>query len=164
FTRASDGKSVKVGAGNYSVAAGNYELSVLPATGRILREYWTNLANNSLASAGSTLKSKRSLVARADGFDYLPRFESVPLGRGLRFTERIRGYVHPPKTGLYRFALTTVHVETVLHLSRTDRPEDVVQIAFRTPSGNVGPSLQEVTPVPLQPARTYYLQVVHEPD
>ena len=88
----------------------------------------------------------------------------MPVRAGLRITERIRGYVHPPKTGLYRVALTTVHVETALRLSRTDRPEDVVQVAFRTPSGNVGPSLQEVTPVPLQAGRKYYVEVVHESD
>jgi hypothetical protein len=161
FTRLSDGKSVKVSAGH---SIWDTELVLLPATGRILREFWTNLVSNSLTPAGTTLRSKRVRVARPDGFDYLPRFESISLGPGLRFTERIRGYVQPPKTGLYRFALTSVHVETVLLLSRTDRPEDAVQIAFQAPDSKVGPSLQQVTPVPLQAGRKYYIEVVHESD
>jgi len=85
------------------------------------------------------------------------------LRRGLRFTERIRGYVQPPQTGLYRFALTTIHVETALHLSPTDRPEDMVQVAWRAPDGG-GTSLQDVTPVPLQAGHKYYVEVVHESD
>jgi hypothetical protein len=64
---------------------------------------------------------------------------------------------------LYRLALTTVHLETVLLLSRTDRPEDVVQVAFQAPDGG-GTSLQDVTPVPLQAGRKYYVEVVHESD
>jgi hypothetical protein len=160
----SDNNTIKVAAGAYAVVAANFRLAALPATGRILREYWTNLPNNSLSAAGSILKSKKSILAVPDGFDYLPRFEAVSLGRGLRVTERIRGYVHPPTNGLYRFALTTVHVETALHFSRTDRPEDVVQIAFQTPDSRVGPTLQQVTPVPLQAGRKYYVEVAHESD
>lgn len=161
FTRVSDGKAVRVRAGNHALAAANSPLAALPTTGRILREYWTNLANGSLVTAGSTLNWKRSLVVPPDGHDYLPRFESAPLRPGLRFSERIRGYIQPPKSGLYRFALGTVHVETVLHLSRTDRPQDMVQIAFRGADG-AGPSIEEITPVPLQAGRQYYVEVIHE--
>jgi hypothetical protein len=161
FTRLSDGRSAKVTAGN---SIWDAELVLLPETGRILREYWTNLVGNSMTPAGSTLRSKQVRSQRPDGFDYLPSFESRPLAPGLHFRERIRGYVQPPKTGLYRFALTTVHVETVLLLSRTDRPENAVQVAFQTPDSKVGPSLQQVTPVPLQAGRQYYIEAVHESD
>src|SRR5207245_7183545 len=41
--RLSDGEAVRVGAGNYTVAAPGYELAPQPLTGSILREYWTNL-------------------------------------------------------------------------------------------------------------------------
>ena len=161
FTRASDGKMVKVGAGNHSVAAAHTELSALPATGRILREYWTNLASNVLFPAGSTLDSSRS-VDKPDGWDHLERFESKRLPRSTPYVERIRGYVHAPTNGLYRFAITTVHVEAALHLSRNDKPEEVVQVAHRNPIG--GDTLNHVTPVPLQAGRKYYIEIVHESD
>jgi hypothetical protein len=163
FTRTSDGKHLKIGKGYYAVAEAGYAFVTLPATGRILREYWTNLVNKAIDPSGAVLRSKRSSLTPRDGYGYLARFEAVPVRTNLHVIERIRGYVHPPTNGWYRFALTTVHEETALLLSRTDRPEDVVQVAYRNPEG-IGPSLQEVTPVPLKAGHMYYVEVVHESD
>ena len=163
LTRVSDGAHADVPAEYYTIAATNVELAALPMTGRILREYWTNLTSHSLAPAGSTLRSKRTSADIPDGWDYLERFQSKPVPRAPRFVERIRGYVHPPTNGLYHFAITTLHVETALHLSRSDKPEDLWQIAWKRPNGR-GPTLDEVIPVPLQAGRKYYIEIVHESD
>jgi hypothetical protein len=163
FTPATGGKPVKVRAGNYAVAGADYELAALPLTRHILREYWTNLTGNALFPAGSPLASERASAPPPDGWDYLERFESKPVPGARGFFERIRGYVHPPKSGLYRFAVTTTHVESALHVSRTDKPEEIVQVAWRHPDGG-GNTLENVTPVPLEAGRKYYIEIVHESD
>ena len=45
LTRSSDEAAVKVPAGYYAIAATNMELAALPATGSILREYWTGISD-----------------------------------------------------------------------------------------------------------------------
>jgi hypothetical protein len=77
--------------------------------------------------------------------------------------ERVRGYVHPPKTGAYRLVITRLQVETALHLSRSDRPAEVKQVAFRHPDGG-GQTLENVTPVSLVAGRKYYIEAVHSSD
>jgi len=59
--------------------------------------------------------------------------------------------------------VTSVHIDTTPYVSHTDKPEDVVQVAFRHPNGS-GTELNGVTPVPLQTSRKYYLEIVRESD
>src|SRR5262249_38885096 len=147
------GRAVKVHAGQYSRVAPGAVLAALPATGRILREYWTNSA---AFFAGPVPPAQPP-----DGWDYLDRLESKPLQPRHRFKERIRGFVHPPVTGLYRFALSNVQFETALHISRTDKPEDAAQVAWRHPDGG-GSELDQVTPIPLTAGRTYYIEAIYQ--
>lgn len=63
----------------------------------------------------------------------------------------------------YRFAVSSVDVETALHLSRNDTPGEVVQVAWKHPDGG-DPGLDKVTPVPLQADRKYYIEAIHESD
>jgi hypothetical protein len=159
FRQISDGRTVDVPAGYHALTGKNaFSPKPLPATGRLLREYWTNYTGNFLQEA----LVDPTIASHPDGFDYLPKFESEPLRRGLRFGERLRGYVQPPKTGLYRFVLSAVHVETRLLLSRSEKPEEVVQGAHRSERG--GDDLNDVTPVPLEAGRMYYIEVAHESD
>lgn len=63
----------------------------------IIDRYWTNFTGY----FSQSIQSNPALGARPDGWDYLERFQLKPLKPGQRFGERIRGYVHPPVTGLY---------------------------------------------------------------
>src|SRR5437773_7108038 len=93
FKSASDGKKVKVTAGQYARAGTNVDLvAALPATGKILYEYWTNFPDTQNYFWWESISGDPSVV------EYPARFEA-PSHAGSNFVARIRGYVHPPKTG-----------------------------------------------------------------
>jgi hypothetical protein len=56
FKRTDGGKPLMIGAGHYAEAAPNVEFAALPVTGKILREYWTNLSNKALFPSGTVLR------------------------------------------------------------------------------------------------------------
>lgn len=157
FERTRDGVQVKVTSGNYSEAADGVHLASLPATSHLLREYWTNYTGNFV----QLVMADPAMASHPDGYDYLPSFESQPFRTGLHFGERLRGYLHPPKTGWYRFALAGIGAEVPLLLSRTEKPEDIVQVAFGNAEGT-GTDLNNVTPVPLEAGRMYYIESADE--
>ena len=153
FTRMSDEQFVRVGADHFAVAATNYELSALPLTGSILREYWTNVPG---IFFDTYLTSNTNYPDHPSGRDYLPRFET-PSNVVTNYGARIRGYLLPPQSGNYTFWITAEEGGD-LYLSRDDNPDRRMQIAHREPKGNTHHS----APVPLQAGHKYYIEVLQK--
>jgi hypothetical protein len=151
FTRAADGKVVAVTAGNYAVAASNYELRALPLTGTILREYWTNLQSDVHIIL---LLANPQFPDHPNGRDYLDKLES-PSGWGENYGARIYGYLHLPKTGEYTFWIEAGGVGE-LWLSPDDKPENRQQIGFSSESPRV--QGQPSSPISLIAGRKYYIE------
>jgi hypothetical protein len=158
FTRASDGSAVKVTAGNYAVAAPNYKLLAQPLTGSILREYWTNLFGNGYMS----MLMAHPNFPDPSGREYLNSFEA-PSHWGHNYGARIRGYLHPPRTGDYTFWIAAGDMAELL-LSPDENPENRQQIAYA-----YGEDVHEWTkqrpqqssPVRLVAGRIYYIEARH---
>ena len=163
LTRVSDGKAVKVTAGHYAVAATNSELTALPATGRILREYWTNYPGTFEAA----MSSDSTISDHPQGWDYITRFETPP-NVATRSGERVHGYVHPPTTGEYRFSIAnTGRGSSFLFLSPDDKRENRVHIAeFATTarSSASGVPRNRSGLISLVAGRKYYIESLHEAD
>jgi hypothetical protein len=158
LTRAGDGVAVKVSAGQYTVAAANYELAALPQTGRILYEYWTNFPDRNNYFWWESISGDPSVV------EYPARFEA-PSHAGSNFVARIRGYVHPPKTGDYTFWLAGDN-NCYFLLSPDDQPENKVNIAT---ANNTKPrewtdeiNLQQSTSISLIAGRKYYIEAAQK--
>ena len=64
LTRGSDGAKVKVPAGYYAIAAAATELAALPATGGILREWWSGVNGQTIQD----LRGDSRFPAHPDGF------------------------------------------------------------------------------------------------
>jgi hypothetical protein len=163
LTRLSDGKLVNVGAGNYAVAAANYELSALPQTGSILHEFWTNAPGRSKVLGAPAGQGNWWEWTQPDRVEYLVNFEAAP-HKGDYFSERIRGYLHPPRTGRYTFWIAGNDWCRFL-LSRDDQPQNKVYMAN---AGDVNPlewtkdagRTQHSPAVTLVAGRKYYIEVV----
>src|SRR5262249_35617449 len=95
FTRLSDGRSVKVGGNSHSIATANSDLTVLPSTGGILREAWTNVPGTYHASY---LRLHPKYPNNPDISQTLKTFEG-PVNAGENYGARYRGFLHPPVTG-----------------------------------------------------------------
>jgi hypothetical protein len=157
LTRASDGKAVKVTSGYYAPAAPNAELAALPQTGSILYEYWTNVSG----IFDPTWDVK--LGDHPDGMEYLALFEAKGKS-GDNFGERIRGYVHPPKTGDYTFWIAGDGFAT-FKLSRDDQPRNKVRLATsqetkKQPREWTNQGKQQSTAITLVAGRKYYIEAV----
>ena len=72
--------------------------SGMAQTGSVLREYWSGIAGTSLAA----LKADPRFPSEPTGMSQPTSFESAQNWSDLYGT-RLRGYVHPPTTGLYTF-------------------------------------------------------------
>lgn len=164
FTRQSDNTTVKVPAGYYAIAAASVELAVLPATGRILREVWTNYLGDFMA----LITSDATFSDHPNDWDYLSHFQTSSK-RGGRFGQRVRGFVNPPMTGEYRFSIDLIGSgEAYLLLSPDDNPANRVQIVFaytRPPLARPGPPGGSWSaPITLVAGRKYYIETLHESD
>jgi hypothetical protein len=161
LTRLADGAAVQVGKGRYAVVAGKTELSALPFTGTILRQWWSGVQGHSV------------LDFRND-----PRYPNHPdgseLARGMELQSimtnqlgvRFCGYLHPPVTGEYEFWLSGA-TSAKLFMSPTENPADEVAVAFITePSRNMDrPRYQTAPsawapPVPLVAGRRYFIEAL----
>jgi hypothetical protein len=153
LTRVSDGSVVRVTAGNPVIAP------TVPATGSILHEYWTNF------SGVFDPNWDAKLSAHPDGVEYLARFEAAA-NSVTNFGERIRGYVHPPRTGDYTFWIAGDGRAT-FKLSRDDQPRNKVWIAT-APDEDTNPrewtkhSEQQSSAITLVAGRKYYIEAVQK--
>ena len=98
------------------------ELSALPQTGSILREYWTNLPG----SAVNDLLDHPDYPDRPNGRDYVDLLE-VPAVGATNYGCRLVGYLHPPVTGQYIFWIAASPAAAV-NLSPDENPANAVRI------------------------------------
>jgi hypothetical protein len=158
FTRASDGKFVRVDAGHYAVAAADFELASLPATGSILREYWANVP---IIHSTIGLQTNPKFPDHPDGWDYLVSFETSS-HRGTNYGARICGYLLPPTTGDYTFWIAAGHYGE-LFLSPDDNPQNRIWIAYtanaQPPQWNNSRAQQSAS-ITLKAGQKYYIQAL----
>uniref|UniRef100_UPI0037844BBC PA14 domain-containing protein n=1 Tax=Prosthecobacter sp. TaxID=1965333 RepID=UPI0037844BBC len=98
---------------------------VLPnlGSGQIMREWWTEISGTTVAS----LTADPSYPGTPKGRDLLAEFE-VPQNWDDRTGQRVRGFLHVPVTGQYRFAISSDD-QSALLLSIDANPANAVQIA-----------------------------------
>ncbi|MFN8487452.1 MAG: M60 family metallopeptidase [Caldilineaceae bacterium] len=132
-------------------------------SGGFLREYWSGIS-------GSTLSSLTGNAA----------YPNSPTGSGLLTTglegaqnfadnygERLRGYLHPPVTGAYRFWLSGDDTAQ-LRLSTDEDPIHAVNLlTLTTSTGYRGfdeqnLSVQRSVAVSLEAGKKYYIEVLHK--
>lgn len=156
LTRVSDQEHVNVPAAHYAVVAPNVDLSVLPKTGWIGREYWINRPGRFVQNLDFS-----ALPDPPSGFEWSSRLETT-VGWGEDYAARWRGYLHPPVTGRYEIGLSASH-EAQLYFSRDDQPEHVA--ASMIVQWHQNPTLQRTQNVKLfefVAGRRYYLEVFHK--
>jgi ferric-dicitrate binding protein FerR (iron transport regulator) len=160
FTRLSDGTNASVLAGQYAVAAADYQLLAQPLTGRILREYWTNMPGELWINI---LTSNPDYPDHPSGREYLNQFEA-PRNWGKDYGARICGFVHPPRTGDYTFWLSGSS-GTGLWLSPDDDPRHARQVATARndqPYAWTQESFQQTPTVHLIAGRKYFIQALQK--
>ena len=163
LTRASDGLSTKVKAGQRAKASAGVELRTLPRPGGLLREYWTNI----LGDHPTQLARHPAYPSHPDGSEVLTNFV-VRTDWGEHFGDHIRGYVHPPVTGKYTFWISG-NPNSTLNLSRNEKPEECVQLAITEGGAGGGEPLdwdshavQRSSPITLVAGRRYYIEVIRK--
>ncbi len=146
---------------NESAPSVEIAVTLSPAgMGKILREWWTGIAGASVSDLTSSAAypddpSGRDLLAALEG----PRNWADACGT------RVRGYLHPPVSGSYVFAVASDN-DSQLWLSADGAPENAVLIA--SVSGATEPrqwdkySSQQSAAVFLEAGRKYYLEVLHK--
>jgi hypothetical protein len=128
-------------------------------TGAIAHEVWTNLPG---ANVDSLVRSGR-LQSPPDQTRALTAFEA-PSNIGDNYGARIRGYLHPPVDGAYRFWMASDD-EAYLYLSSDSLPGRKVLIAK---SGTTAPRVwsggqgARSEPIELKAGRRYYVEALHK--
>jgi uncharacterized repeat protein (TIGR02543 family) len=144
--------------GNATVTA-NFVLQGTGGTGRILREYWTNIYGASIAG----LTSSAAYPNSPTGSEQLTSIEG-PNNFGDAYGTRIRGYVHPLITGAYTFWIASDDVGE-LWVSTSADPAGARKIAYV--DGYAGPrewgkyASQKSAAVNLVAGQKYYIEVLH---
>ncbi len=158
-----EGASVKVNAGHYAVVAAATELAALPGTGGLLREQWFGLNKEAMDMLPFNLR----FPGKPDGSGRWAQFEFVET-RTNNCVTRLRGYLHPPVTGEYKFWMASAN-PAYLFLSRSGSPQDMQAElstggqAFRewdyVKQPGDGGRLRSLS-IPLTAGRRYYVEVV----
>jgi glucose/arabinose dehydrogenase/PKD repeat protein len=129
-------------------------------TGEILREYWEGVSGKSIED----LMDSPNYPDSPTGSEMLPVFETA---RVLEpdYGSRIRGYVHPPVSGDYRFFVASDDASG-LWLSTDENPANAIFIA----GVSKWTGMQDWTRYPeqasgfikLEAGKKYYIEVVHK--
>jgi hypothetical protein len=152
FTRMVDEVSVKVSAGQYAVAATDYELASLPFTGKIFCEWWVNMPTNTVGE----LRDNPGFLNYPDGSNIANELDLPPVKTN-HFGMRFCGYLHPPATGNYEFWVAGA-TYTELLMSPDDDPGRKVVIAITEP--RYSGFSERAPPVPLVAGRIYYIEAI----
>lgn len=129
-------------------------------TGTILREWWTGIAGNSVTN----LTKSSAFQSKPTGTDYLKVFEA-PLSFNNDYGQRIRGYIHPPTTGEYSFAIAADDAAQ-LWLSTDDNPANK-QLIASVPAWTLSRQFdkygeQQSGAIRLEAGKKYYIEVLHK--
>lgn len=128
--------------------------------GKILREWWTGIGGKSV----SDLTGSKHFQDKPDGQEFLTSLDA-PRQAGSDYGARIRGYLHPPVTGDYRFWIASDDTSQ-LWLSSDANPANKKQIAGVTewtPAQQWDRfSSQQSVSIRLQAGQRYYIEVLHK--
>jgi hypothetical protein len=130
------------------------------ATGRILREWWLDIGGATVAD----LTKSDAFSGKPSGSDLLPMFET-PLQFNNDYGQRIRGYLHPPVSGEYRFWISADD-SAELWLSTDDDPANKQRIAS-VPAWTLTRQFdkfaeQQSGGVILEAGKKYYVEALHK--
>jgi ferric-dicitrate binding protein FerR (iron transport regulator) len=163
LARPSPPVAIKVGAGEYAIAANGVELKGLPRTGRLLREWWTGIPGAQV----NHLLYHANYPVHPSARDFVEAFESPEI-RTNNVGCRLVGYVHPPVTGEYTFWIAASG-DAVLWFSMDEDPANKVRIAA-APGGEPrdwdaqprarGAEMPKSPRVALLAGRRYFIQAV----
>jgi hypothetical protein len=133
---------------------------ILPSTGTILREYWSNIPGTNV----SDLTSNPAYPSNPTGASFLTSFDG-PHGFGTNYGSRIRGTVTAPQTGTYTFWIASDD-SSQLFLSNDATPANEQLIA--SVDGYTGyhewtkyPT-QMSAPLSLVAGQSYAIEALHE--
>ena len=123
-------------------------------------KYWTGIAGNAITN----LTSSPNYPSNPTGSDFRTSFEA-PTDWGDNYGTRMRGYIHPPVSGNYRFWIASDD-NSSLRLSTSSNPASATQIAAVT----VWTSPREWTKYPsqqsalinLQAGQRYYIEALQK--
>lgn len=128
--------------------------------GRILREWWTGIGGKSVHD----LTGSKHFKDKPDGQEFLTSLDA-PRQVGSDYGTRIRGYLHPPVTGDYRFWIASDD-HSQLWLSSDANPANLRQIAGVTewtPAQQWDRfASQQSEVIHLQAGQRYYIEVLHK--
>ena len=164
LTRSSDNMAVKVGSGQYAVAAAGYELAAQPLPGKVLREFWLDLPGDSLQD----LTYHARYPNAPSGHDFPASFETSTNWPSA-FGTRTRAYLLPAVSGDYEFRVSG-NGQVCLWLSLDDDPAGRVRIAqimfTRNRPGDPGleetRARQDSGPISLTAGGRYYIEATHK--
>lgn len=125
-----------------------------PARGSIGVEYYDGVAD---------LDSVRKVGKAPSHYERRDRFASTP-NRADGYATRIRGFLHPPKTGAYTFWITSDD-SSELRVSSGEQPSSGPPIArvssFVPEDAWDATTEQKSVPITLQEGRRYYVEALH---
>lgn len=128
--------------------------------GKILREWWNGVSGKSVAD----LTGSKHFNDKPDGHEFITSL-NAPRQFGSDYGTRIRGYLHAPVTGGYRFWIASDD-SSQLWLSSDTNPANKRQIAGVTEwtpaeQWDRAPSQQSEV-IRLQAGQRYYIEVLHK--
>lgn len=143
----------------------NFTWTVTPAvlgSGTILREVWTGVSGANLTN----LTSIAAYPNTPNSSTQITSFET-PVNSAENYGQRVRGWIHPPLTGQYRFWIAGDD-ECRLSLSTNDNSANAVMIA-RVPAGSWTDSRQWTkfpeqasVLINLEAGQRYYIEALHK--
>ena len=129
-------------------------------SGQILREWWSNLSGTAITN----LTTSAAYPYSPSGSDLLPRFEA-PTNWADNYGTRIRGYLHAPITGQYRFWIAGDDNSQLL-LSNSINPASATVIASVPGWSNAREwgkySQQQSALITLQAGQKYYIEALQK--
>jgi len=138
-----------------------YPARVGKAGGSLLVEHWYGITNSTIAS----LTSNTNYPNQPNGREFVTTFECLATNWSDNYGTRVTGYIVPPVTGNYTFAVSGDQV-VQLSLSTNDQPasekliaSNTVPTAFR--QWNLQPSQQSAA-IPLVQYQRYYVELLHK--
>ncbi len=138
-----------------------YPARVAKAGGSLLKEHWSGITNSTIAS----LTSNTNYPNKPGGREFVTTFECLATNWADHYGTRVTGYLVPPATGNYTFAVSGDEV-VELWLSTNELAAGRVRIASNTVATafrqwNAQPSQQSAA-IPLVQDRRYYVELLHK--
>ncbi len=133
------------------------------AGGSLLEEHWTGIPGGTIAA----LTSDPNYPARPGGREFITSFECLARDWSDGHGTRVTGFIVPPTTGNYQFAVSGDEV-VELYLSSDSTAANKVLVAsvasatgFRDWNAQAG---QQSAPVPLVQGQRYFVELLHKED